>query len=170
VAKILGRIALGLVVLYAGAVLAFALLHYGGDRPGAGTVLSDFHAWLGVGSAEPRPPPPLVLPPPPQPEPPPPVPVLPPVEPEPAAPAGQAPSKAELDAVEKNLEEAETEARAIRGMDRGPAFDERVRAVLARLGEAREVLNRVLDAAPRDARGNKLWDRLQKVHNAVRHM
>jgi hypothetical protein len=175
------RVALGLLVLYAGALLAFALFHYGGDRPGAGTVLGDFHAWLGLGTA---PPPPAPSPAPPEP----PGPAVPPDDAPPATPAPAAPpelptigpapsatpappvSSAELDTVEKRLAEAEEGGKELRVMDRGPPFDAKLRSVLGKLGEAREILNRVLDASPRNARANKLWTRLQQLHGAVKRL
>jgi hypothetical protein len=171
--KTAAGIALGLLVLYAGGVLAFALLHYRADRPGAGRVLADFHGWLGLGDApapEPTAPPvpEVATPPPPAPEPPPPpAPVVPAPAPAPAEPAA---SQKDLDAAEALLGEAETGLKELRSLPRDGAFEEHRGRVLSKLGEAREILNRTLDAAPKSARGNKLWDRLQRLHGAARHM
>ncbi|MHC5009396.1 MAG: hypothetical protein ACYTG6_00420 [Planctomycetota bacterium] len=151
------RLCVGLVVLYFVAVGAFAVLHYDGSRPAAGTVFGDFHAFLGFGSdaaparaAPPAPGPTVVQAPPTHPAP------LPPPPPDP------------LDRVDATLRQVATEAPRLRTMDRGPAFENARVTALARLSEAREILNPILDRDPENDRANRLWDRLQRLYVALK--
>jgi hypothetical protein len=173
-AKTFCRGVVGLAVLYALAVAAFALFHYEGERPDVPGLFADFHGWVGglfggsrAAPREPRaevPPPP---PPPPDPTPPPPPP--PPVQPPPAV--ARDPVETALSAIEdETLPRAETIARTLRDMDRGPDFDAKRGEVLGLLGKARDVLDPILEKTPAHPRANRLWDRLQNLSNAVRRL
>jgi hypothetical protein len=163
-ARIVTRTLLTLGVLYFAAVGAFALLHYEGERPGADQVFADFHAWLGFGEGKPAPaPPPPVAPP--TPPPPPPTP-----PPEPAPPKEEDPHASALARAAEILAKAEEEAKALRAAERDGAFAEKRTAVLALVGEVREILIRVLDAAPEHRKANDLWMRQQTLQAAVRHL
>jgi hypothetical protein len=171
-AKTLCRVLLGLAVLYAAAVGAFALLHYDGGRPSADVVIGDFHAWLGLGSRDSSPPdasPPPAPPPPETPYVPPPTP--PPVpSPEPAPSRDSAAVRAGLAKAEEDLKAVEATAKSLRAMERGPEFEAKRGEALGVLGNVRTALNPILDEDPKHATANKLWDRLQSLYNALRHL
>jgi hypothetical protein len=161
--SIVPRLLIGAGALYLAALGAFALLHYDGSRADARDVVSEFHAFLGVGpstaAAEVAPPPPA---------PPPPRPVVVKPSPPPAPPPPR--ERTRLERVADTLREVRKEAPALKRMDRGPGFDAARIDVLSRLSDARDLLNGVLDENPDHRRGNELWDRLQELMAAFRKL
>jgi hypothetical protein len=147
-ARFVARTLLALAVLCLGAVL--------------------FYRGLGPTSDPSKAPPTASAPPPPTPAPPTVPPPPPPPPPGPPPPAD--PLAADLARVADLLTRAEADAKALRASSRDGGFETRRVQVLRLLGEAREILNRVLDAHPSHRRANDLWTRLQQVQNAVRHL
>lgn len=156
------RVLLGLAVLYAVLLLTFWTIHYEGERPGAGQVIQDFHAYLGLGPGEAKA------------APPPPLPPLEPVriEPEPPAPPPppSPPEPSRLDRIADTIREVQREAKTVREKQRGGELEAAQLELVSRLCDARDQLNVILDADPDNDRANGLWDKLQQVLVALRKL
>lgn len=182
-AKLISRLVVGLALLYAGGATAFAYTHYDGAKPDVPTILGDFHAWMGslfstktnVPAAPTPGPAPAAPPAPAQTEPtssaaPQPAPAP---TPPPGAPSGLSAEDKELWRIQNDvLPQASTKARALRGMSRSDAaaFESARVEVLAMLGKSRTFLNGILERDADHQQANKLWNKLQEIYTAVKHL
>ncbi len=154
-----------LLVAYAAAIGAFALLHYRGEaRPSAGTVLGDFHGtafgWIpAIFGSEDEPEPPAAPAPPPVPPAPVVVPVAAPPPPEDDRAATLRRVRSEL------LPEAERGLAAV--TVGGEGQNEEKAKVLGILVRARDLLNTILDADPQDREAYELFKRCAELRGAV---
>jgi type IV secretory pathway VirB10-like protein len=171
--KLIARVVVGLALLYVGGATAFAYSHYDGAKPDVPTILKDFHGWMGslLATKTNPPKPPAGEPPPAE------VPAA-PATPRVAPPApsdtpdGSAEDR-ELRRIQDDVLPAASEkARALRGMSRSDAaaFEKARVEVLAMLGDARTFLNGVLEKDADHQQANKLWNRLQGIYTAVKHL
>jgi hypothetical protein len=171
--KFIARLVVGLALVYVGGATVFAYSHYDGAKPDVPTILKDFHGWMGsLLATKTNPPKPKA------PEPPPAEVPAAPTSPPAATPApsgtpdGNAEDR-ELRRIQNDvLPEASEKARALRGMTRSDAAAfERARVeVLAMLGDARTFLNEVLEKDADLQQANKLWNKLQEIYTAVKHL